>query len=130
MSVLHALRLPAEGTPRATIVALPGLMELVAALLPTLQYWASRGFDVMGIDLRGHAKSPRWSEALLQRHPGDVLVEDVLETLTASPPNGDVPVILFGHSAGGATAAAVAARMADRVSAVVLEDPFWRLPVT
>lgn len=130
MSGLATTRLAAQGAPRATIIALPGLIESVAAMLPTLRHWAGSGFDVLGIDPRGHGASPRWPEALLRRHPGDVIVEDVLETLAAMPPNPAIPLVLFGHSAGGAAAAAVAARLSGRVGAVVLEDPFWRLPVT
>jgi len=38
--------------------------------------------------------------------------------------------VLFGHSAGGGVAAAAAAQRPGRVAGVLLEDPFWRLPVT
>jgi pimeloyl-ACP methyl ester carboxylesterase len=127
---LHTLQLSATGRLRGTIVALPGLMESVASMQPTLQHWASRGFAVIGIDPRGHANSPRWSDELLRRHPGDVIVEDILTALDRAPVDPDVPLVLFGHSAGGAAAASVAARLTGRVRAVLLEDPFWRLPVT
>jgi len=40
------------------------------------------------------------------------------------------PLVLFGHSAGGSAAAAIASRRTERIAAVVLEDPFWRLPIT
>lgn len=126
---LHTLSLPAARERRGTLVALPGLAESTEAMLPTLQHWQSRGFDVLAMDPRGHASSARWSRALLERHAGDVIVEDLLTTL-----NGlsqiTAPLVLFGHSAGGAAAAALAARLGERVGAVVLEDPFWRLPVT
>ena len=39
-------------------------------------------------------------------------------------------MIIFGHSAGGSAAAALAVGLPRRVVGVVLEDPFWRLPVT
>lgn len=112
------------------MIALPGLIESSKALLPTLRHWAGCGFDVLGIDLRGHSASPRWSQDLFDRHAGDVIVDDILETLATSPAVGVAPFILFGHSAGGAAAAEVAVRLADQVGAVILEDPFWRLPVT
>ena len=130
MTGLHTLSLPAASERRGTIIALPGLIESAEALLPTLRHWASRGFDVLGIDPRGHGKSPRWSQDLLDRHAGDVIVEDILATLEQAPIDPTAPLILFGHSAGGAAAAAVAARLPGRVGAVMLEDPFWRLPVT
>lgn len=130
MSGLSTLWLRSAGEARGTIVALPGLMESVEALLPTLGHWASRGINVLGVDPRGHGASPRWSSDLLDRHPGDVIVEDILATLDEAPIERTAPLIIFGHSAGGAAAAAVAARLIGRVRAVILEDPFWRLPVT
>ena len=130
MTLLHTTWLPSEGAARGTIVALPGLIESVQALLPTLRHWAGRGFNVLGIDPRGHGGSPRWTSELLDRHPGDVIVEDILATLDETLIERNAPLILFGHSAGGAAAAAVAARLTDGVRAVILEDPFWRLPVT
>lgn len=130
MTGLRTLRLKAGDGPRATLVALPGLMESTEALLPTLGHWACRGFDILGIDPRGHAGSARWTGALLDRHPGDVMVEDILATLEETSVDPLSPIVLFGHSGGGAAAAAVAAALSRRVRAVVLEDPFWRLPVT
>jgi len=130
MSLLHALEVPPAGRHRGTIVALPGLMESAECLLVTARHWASRGFRVVAIDPRGHGGSPRWTAELLQRHPGDVIVEDILASLAELLSDADDRLVLFGHSAGGCAAAAVAAALAGRVSAVVLEDPFWRLPVT
>lgn len=130
MTSLHTSWLPSEGNARGTLIAIPGLIESADAMFPTLHYWASRGFDVLGIDPRGHSASPRWSDELLADHAGDVIVEDIQRTLEDSPLARERPLILFGHSAGGAAAAAVAARLTDRVRAVILEDPFWRLPVT
>jgi pimeloyl-ACP methyl ester carboxylesterase len=130
VSILDTLRLAAGPRPRATLIALPGFMESAASLLPTLGHWAEQGFDILAIDPRGHGSSPRWTDALLQAHPGDVIVEDILATLAEAPLAEGVPLVFFGHSAGGATAAAVAAALSHRVRAVILEDPFWRLPVT
>ncbi|HWU16805.1 MAG TPA: alpha/beta fold hydrolase [Devosia sp.] len=130
MSGLSTLWLRSAGEARGTIIALPGLMESVEALLPTLGHWAGRGFNVLGVDPRGHGASPRWSSDLLDRHAGDVIVEDILATLDAAPIEQTAPLILFGHSAGGAAAAAVAARLIGSIRAVILEDPFWRLPIT
>lgn len=130
MTILHAIDLPAVGPCRGTIVAVPGLMESADCLTITARHWASRGFRVIAIDPRGHGSSPRWTEDLLRRHPGDVIVEDILADLDDLLTDADDRLVLFGHSAGGAAAAAVASALRERVAAVVLEDPFWRLPVT
>jgi len=130
VTLLHVADIPAEGGYRGTLVALPGIMESANTLLHTARHWASRGFRVLAIDPRGHGASPRWTEDLLRRHPGDVIVEDILATLQQVLTGADKRLVLFGHSAGGAAAAAVAAEHPEGVAAVVLEDPFWRLPVT
>lgn len=130
MTLLHVAEQPAAGRYHGTIVALPGLGESADCLAVTARHWAGRGFRVLAVDPRGHGTSPRWTPELLRRHPGDVIVEDILTTLTVLLSGADDPLILFGHSAGGAAAAAVAVGLGDRIAAVVLEDPFWRLPVT
>lgn len=127
---LHVVDLPAIGPRRGTIVAVPGIMESADTLSITAQHWAGCGFRVLAIDPRGHGSSPRWTEDLLKRHPGDVIVEDILSDLDTLLTDEDDRLVLFGHSAGGAAAAAVAAALREQVAAVVLEDPFWRLPVT
>lgn len=128
MTLLHVRETPPRMTERGTIVAIPGLAESAESLEATAEHWSSLGFRVLAIDPRGHGKSPRWTPDLLAKHPGDVIVDEILATLSDLHPTG--PLVLFGHSAGGSAAAAVAARLRDRVTAVVLEDPFWRLPVT
>ena len=129
MTVLHTVTTKELRPHRGTIVAVPGLAESAESLSVTAGHWASRGFRVHAIDPRGHGRSPRWTAELLQRHPGDVIVEELLDEVDALVEDG-VPLILFGHSAGGSAAAAVAAARSERISGVVLEDPFWRLPVT
>jgi phosphoglycerate dehydrogenase-like enzyme len=66
------------------------------------------------------------------------MVQDVLEVLRAEDLHGLalLPTLYYGHSAGGSVAAAVAAPVREQTPAgfhtagVLLEDPFWRLPVT
>jgi pimeloyl-ACP methyl ester carboxylesterase len=130
LSVLAVAELQPVGVHRATVVALPGLAESAECLAATARHWAGRGLRVLAIDPRGHGASPRWSPELLQKHPGDIIVDDIVETLEQFLTEADDRLVLFGHSAGGGSAAAVAAALRARVVAVVLEDPFWRLPVT
>ena len=128
MSHLHVVTTAELRPHRGTIFAIPGLAESAESLSATAAHWASVGFRVHAIDPRGHGQSPRWTPELLQRHPGDVIVEELLEAVDDL--SDDAPTIVFGHSAGGSAAAAVAAARLDRTAGVVLEDPFWRLPVT
>lgn len=113
---------------RGTVIAIPGLTESAGCLQTTAQHWAERGFRVLAVDPRGHGLSPRWTKELLKRHPGDVIVEDILETVASMVT--DESLVIYGHSAGGSAAAAVASELRSRTAAVVLEDPFWRLPIT
>ncbi|GAB3173429.1 hypothetical protein GCM10027059_44430 [Myceligenerans halotolerans] len=131
MSTLHVTRTAAHPPARGTILAVHGMMESGPTLRSAADAWAASGWSVIAPDLRGHGRSPRWDPADAL-HAGDRLTRDVVELLDEQPTgaDGNGPLVLFGHSAGGGVAAAAAARRADRVRAVVLEDPFWRLPVT
>lgn len=131
-------RLSLPEAPTAVVVAIHGLGESAACLEAAFPDWVSSGWAVLALDLRGHGSSPRWSDDDLQRHPGDVMVQDVLETFSAPELQvlESLPTLYYGHSAGGAVAAAVAAAALQSgkgtfvPAGVLLEDPFWRFPVT
>lgn len=129
--VLHVDEYIPDSTALGTIIAIHGLAESAATLAMPARRWASHGYRVLAVDLRGHGESPRWTTELLQEHPGDVIVQDLQRTLGPLVFDHVVaPVVIFGHSSGGAAAAALAVAHSAAISAVVLEDPFWRLPVT
>ena len=71
----------------------------------------------------------RWSpdfpgHGAAERRPGHYRVADQTEWAAGYVARLDVAkVILYGHSMGAMVAAAVAARLPDRVAAVILEDP-------
>lgn len=133
----YRLVLP-ESPATAVVIAIHGLMESAACLEAAVQRWTTGQWAVLTFDLRGHGSSPRWSEQELQEHPGDVMVRDVLDLLRLEELQGlaQLPALYYGHSAGGGFAAAVAASALERTPAgfhpagVLLEDPFWQLPVT
>ncbi|GHH69022.1 alpha/beta hydrolase [Promicromonospora soli] len=147
---LHVTRTPARGTRRGTVVAVHGMMESGPTLHGAADAWAATGWEVLAPDLRGHGRSPRWDPAD-QLHAGDRLTEDLVAVLDELAVGSGVgadsdgagsdagsgsgagvtePLVLFGHSAGGGVVAAAAALRPERVAGVLLEDPFWRLPVT
>ncbi|MDQ0678530.1 phosphoglycerate dehydrogenase-like enzyme [Arthrobacter pascens] len=133
----YRLLLP-EAPASAVVVAVHGLMESAECLEAAFPDWISRRWAVLAVDLRGHGGSPRWSDEDLQKRPGDVMVQDLLEVLRGPDLHriAHLPALYYGHSAGGSVAAAVAAASLEqtaagfRPAAVLLEDPFWRLPVT
>lgn len=133
----YRLALP-ESPATAVVIAIHGLMESAECLEAARPHWISQQWAVLTMDLRGHGSSPRWSEQELREHPGDVMVRDVLDLLELEELQdvAQLPALYYGHSAGGGVAAAVAASALKRPPAgfrpagVLLEDPFWRLPVT
>jgi pimeloyl-ACP methyl ester carboxylesterase len=80
-------------------------------LLPALaEHW-----KVIALDQRGHGTSPRAGSYLVTDYVADVvrfMQEETADT-----------VVLFGHSLGAMVAAAVAAKLPDRVRGIILEDP-------
>lgn len=116
--------------PRGSIVAQHGMSESAATLRCWALRWAEAGYAVALPEQRGHGASPRWLEADFDRHPGDVIAEDLVHAVRQIADTLPRPIVLFGHSSGGGAAAAAATSLTDIISGVVLEDPFWRLPVT
>jgi pimeloyl-ACP methyl ester carboxylesterase len=103
---------PAAGPPLLLLHGvLRGWRDYVG-LAPTL---AAR-WHVHALDFRGHGKSGRT--------PGQYAVRDYVEDAVAAA--GTLfaePGVVFGHSLGALTALAVAARLPEKVRAIVLEDP-------
>jgi pimeloyl-ACP methyl ester carboxylesterase len=132
---LHVTRTAARGIRRGTVVAVHGIMESGPTLQAAANAWAAVGWEVLAPDLRGHGGSPRWDPDD-GMHLGDRLAEDLVAVLddvsvgSGAGARAAEPLVLFGHSAGGGVAAAAAAQRPELVAGVLLEDPFWRLPVT
>lgn len=104
-----------DGPP---MVFLHGLTDSGAGWPGAERHWGPT-YSVLAPDQRGHGTSPRFSDEQLRAHPGEVMVDDaigVLEQLGA-------PVVLLGHSLGGAVALTVGVRRPDLVRGLVLEDP-------
>lgn len=74
-------------------------------------------FALIAPDQRGHGRSPRFSNAQLQR----ILPTFVADAIGVLERYG--PALLLGHSLGGRVAAAAAVTRPDLVRALVLEDP-------
>lgn len=107
------------GAPR--LVLGHGVTDSAASLAAAQRRWAA-AFDVTAVDARGHGTSPAFSTGQLE-DPVGAMVEDLIDLL--EPEDDGRPVVLVGHSMGGAVAAATAARRPDLVTAVIVEDPAW-----
>jgi len=113
-------RSPGPGVP--TLFLLHGLTDSGSGWPEGVRHWQDR-YAIVAVDQRGHGLSPRFTEDELDRHPGDLFVQDAVSVLEQL----DRPVVV-GHSMGGAVALAAAVRRPELVRALVLEDPAPRGP--
>lgn len=109
-----------------TLVLLHGITDSGSTWGDAVARWRSE-YRIAAVDALGHGQSPRFTAAQLAHEPAEqmyVATIAAIERIGA----GCGPVILVGHSMGGAMAAAVTARRPDLVAAAVLEDPAWPPP--
>jgi pimeloyl-ACP methyl ester carboxylesterase len=102
---------PAAGPPLVLLHGVSRRWQDWVPLLPTL---AAR-FHVYALDFRGHGNSGRASAYHVVDYVRDAAA--LLDQIAYEP------AIVFGHSLGAMVALAVGAERADRVQALVLEDP-------
>jgi pimeloyl-ACP methyl ester carboxylesterase len=101
-----------------TLLFLHGLTDSGSGWPGAVAHWAPT-YSVLAVDQRGHGESPRFTDEQLERHPGEVMVEDAVALLARL----EEPPVVVGHSLGGAVALTCAVRRPDLVRALVLEDP-------
>lgn len=109
---LHCVAGPDHGPPLLLLHGVTRRWQDFAPLLPELlPRW-----QVFALDFRGHGNS--------QRTPGKYLTIDYVSDAVAMLSEViDGPAIFYGHSLGAMVAAATAARVPEKVRALVLEDP-------
>ena len=106
------------GTPGAPVaVLLHGLTEAGTTWPDLVARWGDR-WELLGVDLRGHGESPRFTAGELTHAP-EVMHADAVHVLDLQAS----PVVLMGHSLGGLVALWAALDRPDAVRALVLEDP-------
>lgn len=114
-----------------TLVLLHGITNSGAGWVDAIRRW-STAYRIAAIDALGHGLSDRFTDEELAgdgAEAGAGAIEslvtttiDALEEIGA----GSDPVVLYGHSMGGAMATAVAVRRPDLMRGLLLEDPAWR----
>jgi len=112
---------------RRAVVIVHGYTECAEKYRELCWYFVSAGYSVFVYDQRGHGKSLREVEDLSVTHVErfDQYVEDLallMETVVR-PRMGDAPVMLYGHSMGGAVAARMLMEHPDAFSRAVLNAP-------
>ena len=127
------LRIHWSGRPEAdgpTLVLLHGITNSGACWPDAVSRWAGT-YRIAAIDALGHGSSDRFRDDELSGEgvgaasgAVDALVSTTIEALDTI----GAPVVLYGHSMGGATAAAVAAQRPGLLRGVLLEDPAWQEP--
>jgi pimeloyl-ACP methyl ester carboxylesterase len=118
-----------NGAP--TIVLLHGITNSGAGWVDAVRRWAGH-YRIAAFDALGHGLSDRFTDDELAGEgleAGAGAIEalvtttiDALDEIVASP----APVVLYGHSMGGAMASAVAARRPELLRGLLLEDPAWK----
>ena len=146
-SRLHALLLPAQGRPRASLLFLHGNAENLSSHVHAVTWLPARGYEVLALDYRGFGRSQ--GEASV-----DAIHEDAraaLDWLTARYTNlsnladstdsadarddgdgggdtaRDMPLVVYGQSLGASVAIRLVAQQAQartRVAAVIADSPF------
>ncbi len=111
----------------ATVVLLHGLGDSGDCWPDAVRRW-SPAYRLVGLDLLGHGRSPRFTPAQRGAHdPMEQMYAAALATVErVASVSG--PVALVAHSMGGGVATALTARRPDLVRAAVLEEPAWRDP--
>jgi acylglycerol lipase len=117
--------LPEGAPPRAVVVLAHGASEHSGRYAWTGEQLAERGYALYAIDHRGHGKS-EGGRAVIDRMSN--AVED-LHTLVelARAANPGLPVVLLGHSMGGAVALSYTLAHEDALDALVLSAPLAAL---
>ena len=116
---LKAWWLPAQATPRATVIIAHGIDHTRQVMLPRAAFLVRGGYNVLAVDLRGHGESGGHiaSPGLLERR-------DLLGALRYVRSRGEHgSIALFGVSYG-AVACLLAAGESPEIQAVVSDGAF------
>lgn len=123
-ALYYASAMP-SGAPKAVLAMVPGYADHGARYAHVMGALAEHGIGSVVIDLRGHgrAEGPRGFCLRFEEFLDDVKELEKLVRARAK----DAPMVLFGHSFGGLTAARSALVDPSPWKALVLSAPFFGL---
>jgi alpha-beta hydrolase superfamily lysophospholipase len=114
-----------QGEPKANLVICHGVNSHGGQYLRAGEEFASRGFAVTALDLRGRGKSD--GERFYAEHI-DEYVSDLSHAIELGrSKHPDLPVYLLGHSAGGVTSVTYALDHQDRIDGLICESFAFRV---
>ena len=115
----------AEGSPRASLVICHGVNSHGGQYLRAGEAFASRGFAVTVLDLRGRGKSDGerfYIDSI------DEYVSDLSQAIDlARSKHPELPLYLLGHSAGGVTSVTYALDQQDKIDGLICESFAFRV---
>ena len=124
--------------PRGVIVISHGFTESIRKFTESVYYMLQEGFEVWGVDHRGHGRSFRHNEnpyvVHIERFEDYVLDLVHLTKTLVKPAAGELPVCLYCHSMGGCIGAWTIESYPDLFDKAVLSSPmlglsFGKIPV-
>ncbi|MBR3474919.1 MAG: alpha/beta hydrolase [Oscillospiraceae bacterium] len=124
--------------PKGVIVISHGFTESVAKFAESIYYMLQAGYEVWGLDHRGHGRSFRSNDNpyVVDVDRFEDYVEDLrhLTEKRIKPVSGDLPLYLFCHSMGGCIGAWTIEQYPELFQKAVLSSPmlglsFGKIPV-
>jgi uncharacterized protein len=121
-SRLHALYLPAQGAPRATLLHLHGNAENLSSHVHLVSWLPQHGYAVLALDYRGYGRS-QGSASVAALHED---AEAALAWLVARGAPRSGPLVVLGQSIGGAVAIHMVTRtpLREHVAGVIADSAF------
>jgi alpha-beta hydrolase superfamily lysophospholipase len=113
------------GDPKASLVICHGVNSHGGQYVRAGEDFASRGFAVTALDLRGRGKSDgeRFYAESIDEYVSDL--SNAIEFARSKHP--ELPLYLLGHSAGGVTSVAYSLDYQDRISGLICESFAFRV---
>lgn len=116
-----------EGKPRAVVVIVHGFNSHSGQYFWTAEQFASNGFAVYALDLRGRGRSDgeRFYVEKVEHYVNDVAA--FVEMAKAEHPS--LPVFVLGHSAGGVVSCVYTLDHQSEINGLICESFAYELPV-
>lgn len=114
-----------DETPKANLVICHGINSHGGQYIAAGEEFASRGYAVTALDLRGRGRSD--GERFYIESIDEYVLDVSLTIEHARAKHPDLPVYLLGHSAGGVTSTTYALDHQDRIDGLICESFAFRV---